>query len=247
MAAIVSSAQRRFTAVGRVAASAAQAARKPASEGSARIANQTPYAAAAPMSGAPRTCMLAIARATSATVRNGRTTNVVGQRGLVDDLHRVAGHPDRARWSASNVHRWSDRTASDRARQIDLSRLYLSAPDMGVAPGLAVSVTAGTGDALPESGTSLGTITPRLADRVSGCWTFEGCSSGDTRAGGFDSVAGGCAVAQASSVHPSAIAHSFARAPFGRRINPVQIMLFTSRPVGAVRKPRAAGHQPTPD
>ena len=78
VAVMVSSAQRRFTAVGRVARSAAQAARNPSSEGSARIANQTPYAAATPMSGAPRTCMPAIARAASATVRNGRTTKSWG-------------------------------------------------------------------------------------------------------------------------------------------------------------------------
>ena len=39
---MVSSAQRRFTAVGRVASNVAQAAFNPSSEGSARIASQTP-------------------------------------------------------------------------------------------------------------------------------------------------------------------------------------------------------------
>ena len=75
---MVSSAQRRFTAVGRVATSAAQAARSPSSDGSARVANQTPYAAVAPMRGAPRTCMPAMARVASATVRSCRTLSSCG-------------------------------------------------------------------------------------------------------------------------------------------------------------------------
>ncbi len=77
-AVIVSSAQRRFTAVGRVASSASHAEASARSAASARIANQTPYAAVAPMSGAPRTCMLEMARAASSTDRSRTVTNAWG-------------------------------------------------------------------------------------------------------------------------------------------------------------------------
>ena len=52
---MASTAQRRFTAVGRLATSAAAAAASPASDASARVANAMPQAAVAPISGAPRT------------------------------------------------------------------------------------------------------------------------------------------------------------------------------------------------
>jgi len=60
------------------------------------------------------------------------------------------------------------------ARRHGSAKGYFSAPVVGPAPGLAVSVTVGTGGALPGIWTSLGTITPRLTARVSGCWTSEG-------------------------------------------------------------------------
>ena len=82
-------------------------------------------------------------------------------------------------------------------------------PVVGAAPGLAVAVAAGTGGALPDTWTSLGTITPRLVARASGCWTFEGWSSGDTSVGGLNPPPAVWAVAQASRAHPIATAHGF--------------------------------------
>ena len=56
-----STAHAKFTAVGRLAFKHVAACCKLASESSSSIASAMPYAAAAPINGAPRTCMVLIA------------------------------------------------------------------------------------------------------------------------------------------------------------------------------------------
>ena len=81
-----SSAQKRFTAVGRVAASPSRAASRsrssasPSRAGLASPARATPNAAATPIAGAPRTARVRIASATSGHVRHSRYTSSPGRR-----------------------------------------------------------------------------------------------------------------------------------------------------------------------
>src|SRR3954447_25986269 len=73
-----SSAHFRLIAVGRVAISVLQAESSAVSEPSARIASATPYAAVAPISGAPRTSIEAIASAAASQVVNRAMTKSCG-------------------------------------------------------------------------------------------------------------------------------------------------------------------------
>ena len=102
-----STAQRRFTAVGRVAARSAHARSSDASDGSARIASARPCAAATPMRGAPRTCIDRIPSAAASTVGQRTVVAVAGEPPLVDDddggIGSVVLPPDRAREVAGHV------------------------------------------------------------------------------------------------------------------------------------------------
>ena len=70
----------RFTAVGRVARRSVEAAEMDPSEGSCATASARPWAAATPMSGAPRTRIERIASAIASTVAIVRVSNTWGSR-----------------------------------------------------------------------------------------------------------------------------------------------------------------------
>ncbi len=78
--AMSSSAQRRLTAVGRVASSVRAAASRLASDGSCATASASPYAAVAPISGAPRTSIALMACAASSIDASRIVTNSCGRR-----------------------------------------------------------------------------------------------------------------------------------------------------------------------
>ena len=73
-------AQSRLIAVGRVASKVMNAPRILMSSGFSRMAKTMPYAAVAPIRGAPRTVMLRIASAQSSIVRNVSVSNSCGSR-----------------------------------------------------------------------------------------------------------------------------------------------------------------------
>ena len=75
---IRSSAQRKLTAVGRVALISAASRSIASVEASARSARHNPYAATAPISGAPRVCIDLIAQAAASQVVSRSTSSDQG-------------------------------------------------------------------------------------------------------------------------------------------------------------------------